>query len=265
MKKLVTFVGAVLCCASSFAITGKEVVDKYFSENPAPVFSRTEFKVESFKNGKIDDSLTLIQFGRNKNELTETVFEVTKNPGLKGTRFLQSQKKNTADARWIFTPALKSVRKIGSQDGGKSFVGTEFTYNDTALRDTDEDNHTLVSENQSVSVGNSTYNCYVVKSDPKSKRNIEFDYRIQYFDKNTYIPVKIEYFDKSGKLVKKMEVTKLEQLTGVSGKKYNLRKVAEITNMQTGRRSVLTILSMELDKELKATYFSQNWLSTGKN
>lgn len=265
MKKLVTFVGAVLCCASSFAITGKEVVDKYFSENPAPVFSRTEFKVESFKNGKIDDSLTLIQFGRNKNELTETVFEVTKNPGLKGTRFLQSQKKNTADARWIFTPALKSVRKIGSQDGAKSFVGTEFTYNDTALRDTDEDNHTLVSENQSVSVGNSTYNCYIVKSDPKSKRNIEFDYRIQYFDKNSMIPVKIEYFDKSGKMVKKMEVTKLEQLVGVSGKKYNLRKVAEITNMQTGRRSVLTILSMELDKELKSTYFSQNWLSTGKN
>jgi hypothetical protein len=35
--------------------------------------------------------------------------------------------------------------------------------------------------------------------------------------------------------------------------------------MLTGHRSVLTILSMELDKELKATYFSQNWLSTGKS
>ena len=265
MKKLVTLVGILFCCMSLSAITGKEVVDNYFFKNPAPAFSKTEFKVESFRNGKIEDSITIIQFGRNKNDLTETVFEVTKNPSLKGTRFLQSQKLRSADARWIFTPTLKTVRKIGSQDGAKSFVGTEFTYNDTALRETDKDNHSLISENQDITVGSASYNCYVVKSDPKSKRNIEFDYRIQYFDKNTYIPVKIEYFDKSGKLVKRMEVTKLEQLVGATGKKHNLRRVAEITNMLTGRRSVLTIISMELDKELKATYFSQNWLSTGKS
>ncbi len=265
MKKLIAATVALACCASSFAITGKEVVEKYFSENPAPAFSRTEFKVESFKNGKLEDSLTLAQYGRNKNAMTETVFEVIKSPGLKGTRFLQSQKKNSADARWIYTPALKSVRKIGSQDGGKSFVGTEFTYNDTALRDIDDDKHTLVSENQSITVGGSSYNCYVVKSVPVSKRNIEFDYRVQYFDKNSMIPVRIEYFDKNGKMTKKMDVMKLEVLTGAKGVKHNLRKIAEITNMATGRSSVLTILSMELDRELKATYFSQNWLSTGKS
>ena len=265
MKKLIIFVGALFCCMPLSAITGKEVVDNYFFKNPAPAFSKTEFKVESFRNGKIEDSITIIQFGRNKNDLTETVFEITKNPSLKGTRFLQSQKKNSSDARWIFTPALKTVRKIGSQDGAKTFVGTELTYNDTALRETDKDNHSLISENQSVTVGSVSYNCYTVKSVPIQRKGLEYEYRIQYFDKNTYIPVKIEYFDKSGKLIKKMEVTKLEPLVGATGKKHNLRRVTEITNMLTGHRSVLTILSMELDKELKATYFSQNWLSTGKS
>ncbi len=264
MKKLVAFTAVMFSFASVFAITGKEVVEKYFEMNPAPLFSKTEFKVETFKNGKIEDAITLVQFGRNKNDLTETVFEVTKNPSLKGTRFLQSQKTKSADARWIYVPSLKAVRKIGSNDGSKSFVGTEFTYNDTALRTVEKDTHELVSENQSLTLGGSTYNCYVVKSVPVQKKGLEYDSRVLYYDKNTFIPVKIEYFDKAGKMTKVVEVKQLDKLQGASGKTYNLRKVTDFTNTQTNRRSTLTILSMELDNELKSTYFTQNWLSTGK-
>ncbi len=265
MKKFISLSALVLsCCASVFAISGAEVVDKYFANNPAPDFSKTQFKVESFKNGKLDESITLAQYGRNKNDLTETVFEVTKSPQMKGTRFLQSQKKNAGDARWIYMPSLRTTRKIGAQDGSKSFVGTEFTYNDTALRDTDEDTHSIVNENASIKVGSTTYSCYAVKSVPKVKRNLEFDYRIQYFDKKTYIPVRIEYFNKANKMTKTLEVVKLTSLKGASGKTHNLRQVTESTNLVTGRKSVLTILSMELDKSLKSSYFTQQWLSTGK-
>lgn len=264
MKKLVAFTAVMFSFASVFAITGKEVVEKYFEMNPAPLFSKTEFKVETFKNGKIEDAITLVQFGRNKNDLTETVFEVTKNPSLKGTRFLQSQKTKSADARWIYMPSLKAVRKIGSNDGAKSFVGTEFTYNDTALRTVEKDTHELVSENQSLTLGGTTYNCYVVKSVPVQKKGLEYDSRVLYYDKNTFIPVKIEYFDKTGKMTKVVEVKQLDKLQGAGGKTYNVRRVTDFTNTQTNRRSTLTILSMELDNELKSTYFTQNWLSTGK-
>lgn len=255
------------CCFSVFAITGAEVVDKYFELNPAPVFSKTDFKVDSYKNGKLEQSVTLTQFGRHKNELTETVFEVEKDSkkALNETRFLQSQKKNGDDARWIFMPSLKTVRRIASGDASKSFVGTEFTYNDTALRDTNEDDHELVAESKSITTkSGKTYNCYVVKSVPKIKKNIEFAYRVQYFDHDSVMPVRIEYFDRNDKPTKTMEIQELVQLNGNMGKKYYCRKVTEITNFQTNRRSVLTILNMVLDTQLKDGYFTQNWLSSGK-
>lgn len=266
MKKTIFLTALVFACGvSAFAITGKEVVDRYFSVNPAPDFSSTTFKVDTYsKAGKLEDSHTLKQFGRDRNELTETSFEVVKSPSNRGTRLLQSQKKNGSDSRWIYMPSLKTTRKIGVTDGSKSFIGTEFTYNDTSMRDADEDTHELLNENGTVTVGGKTYSCYIVKSVPVVKKHLEFDYRVQYFDKTSMIPVRIEYFNKVDKMTKTMEVTSLSSVTGATGKKHNLRQVAETVNLVTGRRSVLTVLSMECDKSLKDSYFTQQWLSTGK-
>jgi len=265
MKKILLSTFIFISCFSVFAITGTEVVEKYFEKNPAPIFSKTEFKLETFKDNKIEDSVSVIQFGRNKNSLTETVFEITKNPTKKGTRFLQSQKEKGADSRWIYMPSLKSTRKIGATDGAKSFVGTEFTYNDTAMREVNEDKHEIFEENKQISIDGKVYVCWVVKSVPVSKKSLEFDYRLQYYDQNTVMPVRIEYFDKTGKMTKIMEIKELATVNGTKGLVHNTRKVTEVINLVTNRRSVLTILNQELDNELKPTYFTQQWLSSGKN
>ena len=264
MKKVLLSAFVFISCCSVFAITGTEVVQKYFEKNPAPLFSKTEFKVETYEGNKLKDSITLNQFGRNKDALTETVFEVTKSPSTKGTRFLQSQKEKGSDARWIYTPALRTTRKIGAQDGSKSFVGTEFTYNDTAMRELDEDKHELLEESKTISVGGKSYNCWVVKSVPKSIKNLEFAYRVQYYDQDSCMPVKIEYFNKNDKMTKTMEIKELAVIVGANGVKHYTRKQTEIINLATNRRSVLTLLNQELDNEVSPKYFVQSWLSTGK-
>ena len=263
MKKSVLIGLFAIACGSAFAITGTEAVQKYYDVNPAPKFSRTEFKVDTYKGSSLDDSVGLVQYGRDSSGLTETVFEVTKNTSLKGTRFLQSQKKGE-DARFIYTPALRQVRRIGVQDSSKSFVGTEFTYNDTSMREIDEDTHELMAENESVSISGTSYTCWKVKSTPVIKKNIEYDYRIQYIDHVSAMPVKIEYFDKNGSNTKTMEIKKLGKITGKTGISHWTRLVTEMTNKKTGRRSVLTITNQVLDEQLKAGYFSQSWLMTGK-
>lgn len=264
MKKSILVGFMTIACSAAFAITGREVMQKYFEINPAPAFSRTTFKVDSYKGASLDETITLEQYGRNKNALTETVFEVTKSPSLKGTRFLQSQKKGD-DARFIYMPSLRTVRRIGVQDQTKSFVGTEFSYNDTAMRDIDDDDHELLYENASVKIDTYNYTCWVIKSTPHSKKAVEYDYRIQYYDQKTAMPVKVEYFDKAGKMTKVMEIKKLGEITGKTGKKHYTRMVTTMTNMKTGRSSTLSLLNQILDDPLKDSYFTQNWLSTGKN
>jgi hypothetical protein len=264
MKKIILAGLIAVASTAAFAITGKDVVQKYFDSNPAPAFSRTVFIVQSFKNGKLDDEVTFEQFGRNRNGLTETVFDVTKSASLKGTRFLQSQKKND-DARFIYSPALRTVRRIPVQDKSKQFCGTEFTYNDTSVRDVDDDDHEVLDEKALVRIDSASYTCWSVKSTPHSKKDVEYDYRITYYDQKTVMPVKTEYFDRTGKLVKTMEIKKLVPEQGKTGKTHQCRLVTEMSNAKTGRKSVLTIKNQVLDEQVKDGYFSQNWLSTGKN
>ncbi|MBR0031830.1 MAG: outer membrane lipoprotein-sorting protein [Treponema sp.] len=265
MKKIILSGLLAAACAASFALSGKDVVQKYFDTNPAPSFSKTLFICDSFKGGKLDDSVTVEQCGRHRNGLTETVFEIVKNPSLKGTRFLQSQKKGD-DARFIYAPALRTVRRIPVQDKSKQFVGSEYTYNDTSLRDIDEDDHELIDEKALVRIDSASYTCWAVKSTPHSKREVEYDYRIAYYDQNTVMPVKTEYFDRTGKLVKTMEIKKLVSIKGKMGKSHWCRQVCEIVNKRTGRSSVITVKSQILDDSalVKDGYFNQNWLSTGK-
>ena len=264
MKKSIVAALLSIACSAAFSLSGRDVVQKYFDTNPAPKFSKTTFKVDSYKGKSLDDSIILEQYGRNKNGLTETVFEVTKSASSRGTRLLQSQKKGE-DARFIYMPSLRTVRRIGIQDQTKSFVGTEFTYNDTSLRDIDDEEHELVSENQSVKTEGGNFNCWVVKSVPKSKREVEYDYRVQYFDHTSVMPIKIEYFDKTGKPMKTMTIKKLGTITGKSGTKHYTRLVTEMLNLKTNRSSVITIQKQILDEPLKDSYFTQNWLSTGKD
>ncbi|MBQ3670061.1 MAG: outer membrane lipoprotein-sorting protein [Treponema sp.] len=266
MKKMILAGVIAVACGAAFALTGTEVVQKYFDTNPAPSFSRTVFTCDSYKGGKLDDSLTLEQFGRHRNGLTETVFEVVKSASLKGTRFLQSQKKGD-DARFIYAPALRTVRRIPVQDKSKQFCGSEFTYNDTSMRELEDDDHELVDEKALVRIASISYTCWAVKSTPHSKKDVEYDYRIAYYDQNTVMPVKTDYFDRSGKLMKTMEIKKLVPIQGKMNRKHWCRQVCEMSNKRTGRYSVITVKNQILDdaSTVKDGYFTQNWLSTGKN
>ena len=45
------------------------------------------------------------------------------------------------DERWVYLPALRKVRRVAGRDRAKSFVGTDFNYDDLADRSVDEEEH----------------------------------------------------------------------------------------------------------------------------
>ena len=92
----------------------------------------------------------------------------------------------------------------------------------------------------------------------------EYLYRISYFDKKTYIPVRIEYYEKNDKMIKLYEVEKLEMVKGSTGIEYPLRRKNRITNLVTGRQTVATVQEFVFDEEISPRYFTQNWLTTGR-
>jgi len=268
MKSAAAFAIAIALSASAFADEAYDVVQK-FSTLPRPEFSKAQMFLEIKNKNGITETREMIEYGMNET-LTNVVFDIQKDSTKKyaGVRVLQAEKTNKEDDRWIYEPSLRNVRRIQTGERSGSFVGCEFTYNDMTIRKVDEDKHEMMNANASITVNGTTYNCWQIKSIPVKKNDIEYGYRIAWYDKKSYLPVQMEYYDKKNdkQKMKTFIIEKIENVKGVTGKPYVLRRSCLITNHLTGRSTRVSVKSFEFDndKTVNKKLFTTNWLMTGK-
>jgi len=265
--KIKTIAAAAFLAISTMAFGQdkcKEIIDIFSDLDRVPDYNFSTLQIDNIeKNGKTE-RLQVKQYGGGDNGLKNVAFDFQSPARVKGIRILQAEKKGKSDDRWIYMPELKQTRRIAMGDRYKAFVGTELTYNDMTIRYYDEDTHEMLDENASIQVGGVTYSAWQMKATPIKKKEVEYAYRISWFDKKTYVPVKIEFYDKNGKCFKTCTCDKLEMVKGATGIEYPLRRQATYKNEVTGRRSVITVKDFEFDKIISNNYFTQNWLNTGK-
>jgi len=252
-------------CLSLSAETAQEVCKVFCDLDRVPDFNYSTLVLENIeRNGKVE-TLILDQYGSGvDNGLKNVAFHFRSPAGVKDMRVLQLEKIKKADDRWVYMPRLRQARRIPMTERTASFGGTEFTYNDMTIRNEDEDKNEMLEDPAKVTVGGQTYTCWKIKSSPYKKSEVEYPYRISYFDKKTYIPVRIEYYEKNDKMIKLYEVEKLEMVKGSTGIEYPLRRKNRITNLVTGRQTVATVQEFVFDEEISPRYFTQNWLTTGR-
>ena len=254
--------------ASVFADEAYDVVQK-FSTLPRPDCSKATMLVEIRSKNGATETREMIEYGMN-DTLTSVVFDIQKDSSskYKGVRVLQAEKTNKEDDRWIYEPTLRNVRRIQTGERSGSFIGCEFTYNDMSIRKVDEDKHEMMNANATITVNGTTYNCWQIKSVPIRKNDIEYGYRICWYDKKSYLPVQMEYYDKKDpKLkIKSFIIEKIENVKGTTGKSYVLRRACTITNHITGRSTRVSVknFTFDDDKLVNKKQFTTNWLMTGK-
>ncbi len=203
------------------------------------------------------------EYGRNYDSgngerVTDVVMLFLSPANIKNTRFLQKENIGKDDDKWIYLPELKNTRRVNSSEGSKSFMGTDATYDDLSTREINEDDHQYQGE-EAKNVRGTTYNCYKVKEVPYDKKSSQYNYRITWVDKETYVPVYTEMYDKRDKLIKTMEVPTIKNVKG-----YTITISTIMTNVQTGHSTSLEIKKLQLDNPIPARVFTSNFLNTGK-
>ena len=98
---------------------------------------------------------------------------------------------------------------------------------------------------------------------------MQYKYRIQWIDKNTYTPVYAEMYDKKdGTLVKVLTVDKLENIQG-----YTITTSTTLKNVKNGHSTRIAAqknakspngYNIILDKPIPDSVFTQNYLNTAK-
>lgn len=262
MKLLKTLAAltALAIGTSAFALDGTEIMTKVF-DRQKPDFTKAAVQLTLAKNGKVEETRNVGEYGRCKNNLSDVVMIFLSPASVKDTRFLQKENDGKDDDKWIYLPSLKSTRRVAASDGTKAFVGTDFSYDDMSSREVADDTHELIKESEDK--GNFK-DLYVVKSTPKDPKSSQYQYRISYITKDAWIPTYIELYDKKGKLMKVNEIKRIDKMPGANGRVYNVPMENVMTNVQTGHSSTIKMVNVELDKPLSDRYFTTDFLSTGK-
>ena len=268
MKKslVLTLVLVLLASTTAFAITGKEVIDEAEGVlNDGDTMHALMGMDLIDKEGNVR-SRTLEVWGITYNQeedLSKMVMEFQQPASIAGTRFLQIENKNRGDDKWIYLPGLGRVRRISSEQGDNSFVGSDFTYDDLETRDVEEDNHQLLREEK---LGE--YECYVVESIPKDKEDSQYSKRIYWVTKKHSIPVRIEMYSKKTNQVEKVLKIKhnIEKISGY-WTVFNATMIDKTTGHSTKlyvKRNKSGQPFIEYDKKINPKRFTQRFLKLGR-
>lgn len=253
-KSLLVVLSLMMVLPSLFAMNGEEIAREARNLERGDT-SHMAVQMDLIEADGTVSSRLIEEWSMDPDNGDKQVLMVFRAPAsVKNTRFLQVAHDDRDDDKWIYLPALRRVRRIASSDGGKSFMGSDATYDDMSTREVEEDNHELIGEETFEG-----WNCYVLKAVPADADNSQYSFRKSWIDKETFVPVKMEMYDSREELLKVMVVENLEQVNG-----YWTPLQTLLTNVQTGHATRLTIKNVEYDKPLDERLFSTSFLQNGR-
>ena len=178
-----------------------------------------------------------------------------KPPGDKGTAFLTWEHKDDDDDQWLYLPALKRVKRISAADKHKSFMGTDFSYNDLSPPHPDEFHHTLKG-----SESFEGHDCYIVESIHKSytgdadfskKKKYQYSKQVSWIRKDNFLLVKAVMFDKKEKRFKEFYAADIRQVQGI----WTAMDI-RMKNLGTDHQTILTIRKIHYNIGLTDDFFT---------
>ncbi len=255
-RKLSILAALIASVLPAFAQDGRAIMEKLDAAND-PSTTHALIKMELIDtDGSVKDRVIEEWSADDNQELTHSVMVFHTPASVQNTRFLVAENDGRDDDQWIYLPALRKVRRIASSEGGDSFMGTEFSYDDMKSKDIDEYKHTYLRDEKAQG-----YDCTVIESIPLPDTDSQYSKVIHWVTKDEEImsDVKMELYDKNGNLFKVFTVEVLENIDG-----YWTPMNVIMKNVQNGKSTRLTQEKIELDKPVNPRRFTSRYLQTGR-
>ncbi len=175
---------------------------------------------------------------------------------VRGTGMLIYDYDERNDDMWIYMPALRKTRRIISNEKSKSFMGSEFSNADMSAPSLEDFDYILTGSDL---VGGT--DCWIVEVVPVNEDimdEVGYDRQLAWIGKQDFVFRKAEYYDEDDELFKQMISSDVRQMD-TSGKKYIATRM-EMSNLQNGRKSVMTIDEIQYNPDVKEEYFTLGYL-----
>lgn len=182
-----------------------------------------------------------------------TFIRFTSPADISGTGFLSIEDGQGGTEQFLYLPALNRTRRIAATQKGRSFVNTDFTYEDMERRPVDDSEHAITDSETIEGV-----DTWVLESRPKAASDSQYALIRLWVAKDLFVPLKIDFFDHRDQHVKQYRVQRLENIQGIW-----TETMVIMEDLTTGHGTVLETLHIEYNIGLPESLFTQqnleNW------
>jgi outer membrane lipoprotein-sorting protein len=261
MKKFTFFVlisvagAAFVFAQSGSAANAVDIMTRARNLAEADTMSSRSRMVITAKNGSTTERV-IDQYSKDDARGRARSVIVFQSPAtVRGTRFLTMDNDAGKSDQWIFLPSLGKVRRIAASEGGGSFMGTDFSYDDMSLmnRDIDLDTHTILREETLNGAA-----CYVIQSTPKESDS-QYSKTVAWIDKTNYRIYKSEMYDRRGTVVKIMEMSGYRAVQG-----RDTPAETKVSTVLAGSSTTIYMDIIKYDDPIPEGVFTTAYLETGR-
>jgi hypothetical protein len=189
--------------------TGDEIVKRVLDSDTWG-FNDSEVSARAIIHDQGGASRTLAFTARSRRydpPLSKGLVRFTAPGDLSGVGFLQIQKRDGDDDRFLFLPELKRSRRIAGASRAQAFMGTDFSYADLDRRDL-RDGKSVVKGEETIA----KFPCWHIEVTP---RDASIYARLElWVRKDNFVPLKSTMYNRGGVLLKTLVAQELKRVSG---------------------------------------------------
>jgi hypothetical protein len=165
---------------------------------------------------------------------------------IAGTGFLSIEKRGGETTQFLYLPALDRTRRIVSSQQGRSFVNSDFTYEDMQRRPVDDSEHKIVGEE---TLGG--LDCWILESRPLPKAESEYALIRSWIPKKMLLPIQTKYYNQDQEHFKTYTVMRLKKIEDIwTPLEYRMK------DLQDNHKTVIRIDQIDYNTDINEDTFT---------
>ena len=257
-KGSVLLVVALTCKMAYGQISAKEIMHRSLSLKQSTYFS-AEITMTLINRQKTRRYKKMKSYSSSLNSTTKTVSFFTAPSNVVGTAFLSIKEKDSDASRWMYLPAVKKTKRMGTSESKESFMGSDFTYADLSQVDSKKYNFKKLPD-----VKDKEASYYVIEARAKSqteKNRSGYKKTIHYVRKDNFLITRSIFFAEDEKLMKFLKVSRFETVNGILIPTQSIM-VSKVSG-KFHHKTIMTMTNIDNKTKLPQSLFTQRSLEKG--
>lgn len=246
--------------SGSDSLSGDEIARRINAREEGSQVSRSMIIRLEAQSGAVRERSTRI-FRKNYASEKRIVIFYLAPRNVRGTAFLSFNyfDSHREDARWLYLPALRKVRRIAASDRGDYFLGTDFTYEDI-----NNETKVNVEDYRRENLGWDEWDgrrCLLLSAVPindQVRRELGYGRVLSWVDPEIWMLRKADYYDEENELLKSVYFRNIRRVQGI----WTAHELF-VQNHQNGHSTTLKFEEIDYQSPIDDRLFTQRALPAG--